>query len=635
MYQTFSTPVDAGHTAERVIQLRRAMASRQLDALVVPRADQYQGEYVPPSAERLRWLTGFTGSAGVAVITSDRAALFVDGRYTVQVRTETDLQVFEIQQAPEQTVIDWLSRMLSAGAVVGFDPWLQTLAWSETMTTSLNGKAMRLTPVDGNLVDEVWGAVRPAEPTAPVMVQPIAYAGTAASTKLAALRQQLETAGQRATVLTLPDSICWLFNIRGSDIAHNPVALAFAVVPAAGPAELFIDPAKLSDETRAYLSPIAELRPITVFADRLRALGAEATIVATGAATAPGVVPLAAVGAVKPVRIDPDTAAFAVARALGIDNIARGRDPCIDPKAKKCAAEIAGARAAHLRDGLAVTRFLAWLDMALVAGEQLDEITAVRQLEVFRARSPMLRDISFPTISGSGPNGAIVHYRVTEATNRPFGDGELLLIDSGGQYVDGTTDITRTVMISRGEDAPGVTMRERYTAVLKGHIAISTARFPAGTRGVDLDAMARRPLWEMGLDYDHGTGHGVGSYLSVHEGPAGISKRATIALEAGMILSNEPGYYAGGAYGIRIENLVLIQPGVVPPGGERSMLGFETLTLAPYDRRLIVTDALTPAERKWVDRYHARVMADIGPLLAAAEDAATVQWLRSATAPLT
>ena len=601
MFQTFDTPSDSGQAALRIKQLRAELVRLGIDAFLVPRADEHQGEYVPPAAERLRFVTGFSGSAGMAAIGRRAACLFADGRYSIQARDQVDTSIFELRQIPELKLSDWLVEALPTGGKVGFDPWLHTLAEIERLALAIAKRKLVLKPVARNPVDRVWSADKPATPAGRVAVQSLALAGRAAADKLGDLRKKLKEDGQDAVVLTLPDSICWLFNIRGADVAHNPVALAFAIIPVKGKAALFIDDAKIAGEAARHLAPLAHIEPPEALVPRLSALRAEG----------------------RKVRLDAETAAFAIARALGKSSISRAKDPCIEPKARKVAAEIKGARAAHLRDGAAMVRFLSWLDGTAATG-QLDEIEAVRRLEAFRRDTGALRDISFDTISGSGPNGAIVHYRVTEATNRHLEPGELFLIDSGAQYGDGTTDITRTVAIG----TPSPEMRQRYTAVLKGHIAVSTARFPTGTRGIELDAMARRALWDLGLDYDHGTGHGVGSYLSVHEGPASISKRGMVALEPGMILSNEPGYYKTGAYGIRIENLVLVEAAKVPPGGERAMLSFETLTLAPYDRRLIVADDLTTAERAFIDAYHARVTAEIGPLI---DDAATRAWLTNAT----
>lgn len=603
MFQTFSTPSDASLVPERVKRVRALMAEQGLAALIVPRSDEHQGEYVAPCSERLRWLTGFTGSAGAAILTRRGAALFVDGRYTVQARAECGGGLFDFPGLFSNAAPGWLKAKLKAGDVVGFDPWLTTASAVDWLKAQLKDTGIVLKPARRNLVDAAWGKERPGRPNGPVAAHPQRFAGRTAESKVEAVQKVLKDAGQDALVLTLPDSICWLFNIRGQDVAHNPVVLAFAVVPAAGKPELFIEPRRLAKEAAAELHGVVKLSPPAALKTRIQALRK----------------------AGKRVRLDPDRAAFALSRALGKSAV-RGSDPCIAMKAIKNATEIKGARTAHVRDGAAVVRFLAWLDRALDAGEAIDEIAAVRRLEEMRAGSQALKEISFDTISGSGPNGAIVHYRVTEATNRRLKSGELFLLDSGAQYLDGTTDITRTVAIG----APSEEMRERFTLVLKGHIAIATARFPKGTRGLDLDPFARRALWAHGLDYDHGTGHGVGSYLSVHEGPQSISRAGSVPLEAGMIISNEPGYYKEGAYGIRLENLVLVAEPFRPAGGERDSFTFETLTLAPFDRRLIAKSLLTPEEASWIDTYHARVRDVIGPEL----DAPTRAWLEAATKPL-
>ena len=608
MLQTFENPPANAKDPARIDRLRAIMAQRGVAAFLVPRADEHQGEYVARSAERLKWLTGFSGSAGTAVIGAKKAALFVDGRYTLQAADQVDTGVLAILEVPNASVDDWLAVNLAAGAVVGFDPWLHTMASIEALERRLTAKDIKLKPVTRNLVDIVWGSERPDAPTAPVIVQPLALAGQAAEDKIAAIQTRLKADGEDAVVLTLPDSICWLFNIRGADVCRNPVVLAFAIVTRTGRPQLFIDPAKLTVEVKAHLKPLVKLFKPEALADQLQALK-------RGGAR---------------VRLDPGTAAWWLQRKLGgKGKVVNGVDPCIGPKARKNAAEIAGSRAAHVRDGAAMVRYLAWLD-AQTPGT-VDEIQAVQKLEDFRQATGALRDLSFDTISGSGPNGAIVHYRVTEATNRKLGAGELFLIDSGGQYQDGTTDITRTLLIGGGAiGKPTEEMRQRYTLVLKGHIAIGTARFPKGTRGIDLDPLARKALWDHGLDFSHGTGHGVGSYLSVHEGPQSISKRGIAVLEPGMIISNEPGYYKTGAYGIRIENLVLVEGASPVVGGEIEMMSFETITLAPYDRRLIALDLLTPQERTWIDGYHARVAKVLGPLVGAAER----EWLTAATARL-
>lgn len=605
MYQTFDTPADADAGSARTAKIREVMRRAKIDAFLVPRADEHQGEYVPKSAERLKWATGFSGSAGTAVIATTKAALFTDGRYTLQARAQVPGDTYEVVlSTPKDRLIDWLIKTLRAGAVVGFDPWLHTVAEVRRLQAALKEKGISLKPVARNLVDEAWGRARPAAPIGAVIVQPLEFAGTPAEDKITKLQERLATDGQDAVVLTLPDSISWLFNIRGRDIGHNPVVLSFAIVTAKGKPELFVDPAKLNAAATAHLKPLCKLTSQTKFVERLATLKEAA----------------------KRVRLDPETAAWAIARSLGgAAKIIEGADPCIAAKAPKTAAEITATKSAHKRDGAAMARFLAWLDREAPNGT-VDEISAARKLEALRAEAGELRDLSFDTISGSGPNGAVVHYRVTTATNRTLQLGELFLVDSGGQYADGTTDVTRTVAIGK----PSVEMCERYTLVLKGHIAIATARFPAGTRGIELDPFARRALWAHGLDFDHGTGHGVGSYLSVHEGPQSISKRGMAVLEPGMICSNEPGYYKEGAYGIRIENLEIVTPAVAIPGGDRPMMGFETITFVPYDRRLITRDLLDARERAFVDAYHANVRRIIGPLV----DGSDRTWLDTATAAL-
>jgi len=604
MFQTFESQSERGAATERIKELRRLMAAAKLDAYLIPRADEHQGEYVPASAARLKWLTGFSGSAGLAIVTKKHATLFIDGRYTVQARSETEPGLIEVSTLSRANIGEWLAEHLSRGQTVGFDPRLHTIAEIERLEAALKPHDIKLTPTNRNLVDRVWGRARPPTPKDPVSLHPHKFAGRSAQDKIADIQKRLKADRQDAVILTLSDSVAWTFNIRGSDIPHTPVALAFAILPVTGKPELFIAPEKLEPAVRAQLETFAKISTPEALGERLKALRA----------------------AGKRVRLDPNTAGYWFARALGgAKRIARGPDPSLALKAIKNTAEIKGSRAAHLRDGLAVTRFLAWLDGAAATGA-LDEIEAVRRLEGFRRATNQLREISFDTISGSGPNGAIVHYRVSEATNRKLRAGELFLIDSGAQYLDGTTDITRTVAI----DKPTNEMRERFTLVLKGHIAIALARFPKGTRGVDLDPFARRALWQHGLDYDHGTGHGIGSYLSVHEGPQSISRAGMAALEPGMICSNEPGYYKEGAYGIRIENLVLVTELTKLPGADRETMGFETLTLAPIDRRLIVKEMLSADETQWLDDYHSRVAAALGPEL----DEEARAWLKQATAPL-
>ena len=603
MYQTFDHPAAGAPTLDRLRALRARLSAARVDAFLIPRADEHQGEYVAPSAERLKWLTGFSGSAGFAAVTARKAALFVDGRYTVQARAQVDGASFEVLEVPAAKLSDWLGGALTSGGRVGFDPWLHTAAAIEQLAEALAKKQIKPKPLARNPLDQVWGRDRPPAPLGAVVPQSIEFAGRTAADKISALQKQLKADGQDAAILTLPDSIAWLFNIRGSDVAHNPVPLAFAIVPDKGRPTLFIAPGKVGANVRPHIEAVARLAGPAAFATELKKLREQE----------------------RRVRLDPATAAFALKRALGPKSFRAGDDPCLLPKAIKNSAELAGARAAHLRDGVAVTRYLAWLELT-AAGGKLDEITAVTKLEELRRATGSLKEISFDTISGSGPNGAIVHYRVTTASNRHLRDGELFLVDSGAQYADGTTDITRTIAIGR----PSAEMRRHFTLVLKGHIAVASARFPKGTRGAEIDAMARRALWAAGLDFDHGTGHGVGSYLSVHEGPQRIAKTGMVALEPGMIVSNEPGYYKEGQYGIRIENLLVVSEPSVPAGGERAMLGFETLTLAPFDRALIAAETLTAEEREWLDGYHARVRAALHGDL----DRDTRAWLARATAPL-
>ena len=604
MFQTYDAPAASQDTAARVARLREVAARSGVDAILVPHADEYMNEYVPPCAQRLAWLTGFSGSAGLAVVARKAAALFVDGRYILQAPQQVDTGIFEVLQVPAAKLSEWLESHLKADAVVGFDPRLHAPSTLEDLEKELESKRIKLKALSRNPVDRIWGRNRPSPPQNPVVPHPLKYAGKSADDKIKEVQAVLKKGGQDAVVLTLPNSICWLFNIRGSDVAHNPVALAFAIVPASGKPELFIDPAKVGTEAKTHLAGLTKLSEPAALEARLTALKQ----------------------AGKTVRLSPGTAVWFYRKLKGGKaRIVRATDPCILPKARKNATEIKGARAAHKRDGAAVVRFLAWLDGEGSNGG-IDEITASRRLETVRSETQALKEISFDTISGSGPNGAIVHYRVSAATNRHLQPGELYLVDSGAQYLDGTTDITRTVAIG----TPTREMQERFTLVLKGHIAIATARFPRGTRGVDLDPFARKALWEAGLDYDHGTGHGVGSYLSVHEGPQSISKAGMTALEPGMIISNEPGYYRKGVYGIRIENLVLVKEPSKIDGGERELMSFETLTLAPIDRRLVVAEMLAPAELDWLNAYHRRVRESIGPELGPQDR----EWLEQMTAAI-
>jgi Xaa-Pro aminopeptidase len=570
------------------------MAQHGVDCFLVPRADAHQGEYVAPRDARLQWLTGFSGSAGFCAVLPDIAGVFVDGRYRVQVRTEV-APAFTPVDWPEVKLADWLQEQMPDGGVLAYDPWLHTVTEIAELTKKL--KSFTLRPVD-NLVDAIWDD-QPAAPTAPFTAHPMEQAGESHGDKRARLAADLRA---KRAVITLPDSIAWLLNIRGTDIERNPVPHGFAILHDDGKVDLFASPGKATD-ILDHLGDDIKTKDVAAFLTELAALNG-------------------------PVRIDPKSCPDIVATTLrkaGI-TIKEARDPCILPKARKNAVEIAGAKAAHARDGVAMVRFLAWLDAEAPKG-QLTEIDVVKALEGFRRDTNALRDISFETISGAGPNGAIVHYRVNDDTNRPVNPEELLLVDSGGQYIDGTTDITRTIVVGQPTDEH----RACYTRVLQGMIAVSRIQFPKGVGGQHLDALARAPLWQAGMDYDHGTGHGVGSYLSVHEGPQGISRRSEVALEPGMILSNEPGYYREGAFGIRIENLIVTQEAPRIPGDDgRDMLNFETLTYVPFDRRLIDPGLLTQAERDWIDRYHADTVTLLAPRL----DDAVRNWLMQACAPL-
>ena len=601
-FQTFDDSHERAAAPARIAALRAELKRRGLDGFVVPRADRQQNEYLPASEERLAWLTGFTGSAGAAIVLAERATLFVDGRYTVQAAAQIDGKLFAIEHLVDSPPEQWLEQNLKSGAKLGYDPWLHTSESADRLRKACATAGAELVAVDNNPIDALWSD-RPAPPAGPVSLRDIKLAGESAADKFKRIQAELKKLRADVLVVSDPQNVAWAFNIRGSDIAHTPLALAFAVIPREGKPALYVETAKLDNKTRPALEEIAVVRAPAELARDLAQLKD------------------------KTVRLDQASAADALTRLVSGygGKPVRGADPIALMKAVKNHAEIAGARAAHTRDGVAMARFLAWLEREAPAGK-LTEIDAVEALESFRRDSGLLKDISFPTIAGSGPNGAIVHYRVTRATNRTIGKNELFLVDSGAQYEDGTTDITRTVAVGTPSDE----MRDRFTRVLKGHIAIATAVFPENTSGAQLDPLARTALWQAGLDFDHGTGHGVGSYLSVHEGPARISKLGTVALRRGMILSNEPGYYKTGAYGIRIENLLLVIAAPEPKGAEKPVNAFETLTLAPIDRRLIDSRLLTAKERNWIDSYHAHVQEVLSPLL----DAATRAWLDAAARPL-
>jgi Xaa-Pro aminopeptidase len=601
-FQTFDDSSERSESAGRVERLRAELARRGLDGFVVPRADRQQNEYLPASEARLAWLTGFTGSAGAAIVLASRAVLFVDGRYTVQAAMQVDGGIFALDNLVDRPPDQWLDQNLKSGDKIGYDPWLHTAEGVERLKKACANAGASLMVVDGNPIDALW-INRPALPSAAVVLRDVKFAGESAAEKLKRVRTELTKLRADALVVSDPQNVAWTFNIRGSDVAHTPLALAFALVPKEGRPALYVDGGRLDNAACHALEDIGDVRPPAQLYADLAALEG------------------------KTVLLDQASAAEALTQAIadGGGTPRRGADPITLMKAVKNHAEIEGARAAHVRDGVALARFLAWLDRE-AAGGKLTEIAAVEALESFRRDTGKLKDISFPTIAGSGPNGAIVHYRVTRASDRRISVNELFLIDSGAQYEDGTTDITRTVIVG----TPSEEMRDRFTRVLKGHIAIATAVFPDGTSGAQLDSLARLALWQAGLDFDHGTGHGVGSYLSVHEGPARISKLGTVALKRGMILSNEPGYYRTGSYGIRIENLMLVTAAPEPAGCEKPLNAFETLTLAPIDRRLIDTKMLTAKERAWVDSYHDRVRETLSPQV----DVATRTWLEAATRPL-
>jgi Xaa-Pro aminopeptidase len=593
--------------ADRLRALREQLKADKLDGFVVPLTDEHMSEYVGSYAQRLAWLTGFQGSAGSAVVLPEEAAIFVDGRYTLQVRSQVDGKDWSYQSVPETSAADWLKEHAPQGGRIGYDPWLHSRDWVKKATEALAARGAELVAVEQNPIDKVWSD-RPEASKAHLIVQPDEYAGRSSADKRHEIADWLEKQGADAAVLSALDSIAWAFNVRGADVARTPVALAFALVRSDGTADLYVDPEKVSAEVRQHLGNGVRLHDRDAFEGALTELSG------------------------KTVAVDPERAVAAIFEALDKAGarIVAVRDPTILPKAIKNPVEIAGQKAAQERDGAAISRFLRWVEEEAPKGE-IDELTASDRLEALRRENPEIRDLSFDTISGAGPNGAIVHYKSSEKTNRKLETGTLYLVDSGGQYVDGTTDITRTVAI--GE--PTAEMCDRFTRVLKGHIAVATSIFPKGTRGSQLDSFARRPLWEAGLDYAHGTGHGVGSFLSVHEGPQRISPVGSAQsggdepLKAGMILSNEPGYYKTGEYGIRIENLVLVVEKPIE-GAEKETLGFETLTFAPIERRLVDVSMLSDSELQWLNDYHAEVLARIGPRLEG-EDRA---WLERQCAPL-
>ena len=604
MRQSFDEHADPSFGPKHLPLIRKAMAEQGLDGLIVPHEDEHQNEYLPAANDRLAWATGFTGSAGAAVILKDKAAVFVDGRYTLQVRDQVDPGLFEIRDFVDGGVPAYLETAAQKGQVIGFDPKLHSPEALERLKTAAAKAGAELKPVAANPLDAAWGAERPPQPKAPVVPHPLEFAGEESASKRARVGKSLAESGAEAAVITSPASVAWLFNIRGGDVIRSPLPLGQAILRADGTARLFLDPDKVTPELPAWLGNQVSLEPPKALEAALGELTGKAVLVDPAQSSVWYLDALAAAGA----------------------RVVRGQDPCTLPKACKNPVEIEGAKRAHRRDGVALTRFLHWL--ATEAQTALpDEMQIVSKLEAFREATGALKDLSFDTIAGAGPNGAVVHYRPTRQKIRRTEPGTLLLVDSGAQYLDGTTDVTRTIAI--GE--PTAEMRQRYTLVLKGHLALGRVRFPAGVTGSALDVLARAPLWAAGLDYDHGTGHGVGSYLGVHEGPQRIAKVDNrVALKPGMIVSNEPGYYKTGAYGIRIENLQYVTEPEELEGGERPMLGFEFLTLAPYDRRLINEILLTDEEREQVNAYHARVFDEIGAELAPIERA----WLEEACEPL-
>ena len=590
MFQHFDPVSDKSFAGRHLPLLRAEMKKMKIDGFIVPHDDEYQNEYIPAFAERLMWVSGFSGSAGAAVVFADKAIIFVDGRYTLQVRQQTDANFFAFEDITETPPDQWLADNAPKDARIGFDPMLHTKSGVERLEKAAGKAGFKLIALSSNPIDAAWRD-QPARPLSPARPHALELSGRSSADKRKEIATAIAKAGADAALITAPPSIAWLFNIRGQDVSRTPLPLARALQWSDGKATLFIAPEKVGNELPSFLGDDVDIRAETDLESVLAKLGKDRKAIAIDPALAPAkyVTELEAAGA----------------------RIVDLTDPCALPRATKNETELNGTRAAHIRDGAMVTRFLHWIATAAQDGS-VDEIAAAKKLEEFRASTGRLLDLSFDTISGAGANGAVVHYKVSTATSRKLTPGELFLIDSGAQYQDGTTDITRTVPIG----APTAEMRERFTLVLKGHIALATARFPAGTTGTQLDILARKALWDRGLDYDHGTGHGVGSFLGVHEGPQRIAKASNSqALKPGMILSNEPGYYKTGGYGIRIENLIVVTEPRTIDGGERSMMGFETITLAPISLDLVASSLLTEMERRWLNNYHARVRQTLTPLL--------------------
>jgi Xaa-Pro aminopeptidase len=609
MFQSFDVTSTPQFGRERVAGLRASFDTLGIDAFLVPRADEYQGEYVPASSERLAWLTGFTGSAGVALVARSQAIVFVDGRYTTQLTEQVDTTVFTGGDLVNEAPHIWIAHHGAKGLRLGIDPWLHTGADVRRLEKALADIGGSLIFLPHNPLDRLW-TDRPSEPLGAVIIQAVAQAGVLATEKIATIAQSLEKKNLSAVLVTDPSSVAWIFNIRGSDVPHTPHPLARAIIHSGGKAELFLDKRKTNIEAEAYLAQICvQLSPSDLLA-KLAAVSANG----------------------GRILVDPDLASYALTDLIRREGgeVVEGTDPAKLPRARKNTAEINGSAAAHLQDGAAMVEFLHWLETSKPG--TVTEITAVKKLEAVRAKVGQsmqnpLKDVSFDTISGAGEHGAIIHYRVTTETDRKLEAGELFLLDSGAQYINGTTDITRTVAIGSVPEE----QKQFFTLVLKGMISISVARFPVGTRGCDLDPLARVALWKAGADYAHGTGHGVGSFLSVHEGPQRISRLSTQELLPGMILSNEPGYYRPGSFGIRIENLIYVRDAEEIEGGEMAMLGFETLTYCPIDRSLVISELLTHEELHWLNDYHVRTREALMPLI---HDADVRNWLENATLPL-
>ncbi len=603
MRQTFDETTDPSFGAKHLPLLRVRMREQGLDGFLVPHEDEHQNEYLPDANDRLAWLTGFTGSAGAAVVMADKAAVFADGRYTVQVRAQVDADVYEIGALENGGVAAWLESVPN-GAVIGYDARLHSPDALTILRRATEKAGATLKAIETNPLDQAWGEARPAQPAAPVVPHEDRYSGESHAAKRARIGQAVRDAGADAAVLTAPSSIAWLFNVRGGDVIRSPLPLGQAILNADGTARLFLDPAKVTNELPGWLGDDVQIEATGALEGALDALAGQKVLIDPAQSSAWYFDRLAAAGA----------------------EVVRAMDPCALPRATKNAVEIEGSRQAHIRDGAALSRFLHWVDT--VAQHTLPtEREVVEALEGFREATGALMDLSFDTIAGAGPNGALPHYKPVGDKIRRMETGSLLLVDGGGQYLDGTTDVTRTMAV--GE--PSADQRRMFTLVLKGHIAMATVRFPVGTTGHQIDALARLPMWMAGLDYDHGTGHGVGSYLGVHEGPQRIAKLVnTQPLLTGMILSNEPGYYREGHWGIRIETLQVVTEPTPIAGGERPMHGFEQLTFVPLDRRLIDVDLLTVGERAYVDTYHAETLAKVGPLL----DDEILEWLTVQCAPL-